>query len=254
MALNEALMLTARLLPYEVDEDQAINVLESYCDELPDKSFSRRLSCDRPEVSRFIRWVVKDRLRRKRRAGRPRPVFRETRGCLRQFSPAGVLVSDKSTWHRTGIGKMTFEWSEEEKEIVRVKLVPILKCDQATACEAVKRLVTLREAALRERDRHEGHSHDPRRPRHPLVSGQEGPQQEADRLRPEAPGPQLALHRRLALVPQRRHEGALHGGTASATAWPTSSATAVETALVQLTTTSVPAPSLPWGASILFSG
>ncbi len=142
MALNEALILTARILPYEVDEDQAIHVLESYCDELPDKSFSRRLSCDRAEVSRFIRWVVEKVYcgnAGQADPGRSSATLAAVHDTYRQ---QGFFVSDKSTWNRTGLGKIKFEWSENEKEIIRAKLVPVLKCNEASACEAVRRFVT----------------------------------------------------------------------------------------------------------------
>jgi hypothetical protein len=48
-------------------------------------------------------------------------------------------VSDKATWTRGAVG--TFQWSEEERERIRTKIVPVLVCDEPTACEAVRRFL-----------------------------------------------------------------------------------------------------------------
>ncbi|MAG94706.1 MAG: hypothetical protein CMJ48_13315 [Planctomycetaceae bacterium] len=58
--LNTWIVMTARYLRFEVVEDQAVQIIEKFVDDLPSVSFSDRLSSgNRKEVSRVVRSTVK---------------------------------------------------------------------------------------------------------------------------------------------------------------------------------------------------
>src|SRR5262249_30796128 len=58
--LNTGIRLLALVLPYYLEEEEARNLIEKYIDELPDRSFSDRLSSgNRIEVSRIVAKTVR---------------------------------------------------------------------------------------------------------------------------------------------------------------------------------------------------
>lgn len=138
--LNLALVLTARLLPYEVDEERAVEVLEGYCDELPDKSFSHRLTHNRPKVSEYIRWVVKTAYHGNGGQADPAASAAKLAAVHDAFARGGFRISDKATWTRVVVPP--FRWSEAESDRIRTQVVPVLVCDEPTASESVRRFLS----------------------------------------------------------------------------------------------------------------
>lgn len=131
--LNRMIAVTARLLTLEVGRDRAADVLEAYCDELPDQTVSSRLLTDRAEVSRDIRRT----LARVYGAdgGQADPAASaEVLARVKASWGERFLVSDKSTWGtpsrpsavaRTGAAT-AFDWTGEEVDIIRKTVFPIL--------------------------------------------------------------------------------------------------------------------------------
>ncbi len=143
--LNKHILLTARMLRYEVSEQQAVEVLERYCAEHPAPTFSDRLSAGKhSEVSRVIRETA--RAVYADNGGQPDPV--ESKRILDRaqafFHRIGFKVSDKGTWdflrstRRLGAD---FAWSPEEVDVIRETIVPILKSSLDTSLRATKHFI-----------------------------------------------------------------------------------------------------------------
>ncbi|NQU23566.1 MAG: hypothetical protein HQ567_19975 [Candidatus Nealsonbacteria bacterium] len=146
-SLNKGIRLLALMLPfYMKDEDDAVELIEGYIDDLPDDSFSDRLSSgDRDEVSRIVRSTVRkvyDGF-----GGQPDPEVskRKLAQTFQAWQRRGFDPTDKSTWDKVG-GRITlataFCWTPQE--IVRMtEAQDLLKADLETTCKAVKHLVRL---------------------------------------------------------------------------------------------------------------
>lgn len=141
--LNVHILLTARLLRHEVGEDEAVAVIERYCREHPDPSFSDRLSAGRlATVTRVIRDTV--RVVYDGNGGQPDPAAstRKLNRAAAYFRRVGLRLADKTTWHRLTDPKTAiapdFHWSAEESALVRDVIVPVLKTDLSTALAATK--------------------------------------------------------------------------------------------------------------------
>ena len=144
--LNKYILLTARMLRYEVAEEQAVDVLERYCAEHPAPGFSDRLSAGRhSEVSRVIRETV--RAVYAVNGGQPEPV--RSRRILDRahafFQRVGFEVGDKSTWERLLWNRRKlvadFAWSPEEVKLISETIVPILKTSLDTSLRATKHFI-----------------------------------------------------------------------------------------------------------------
>jgi hypothetical protein len=99
--LNTGIRLLALPLPYYLDEDEAIELIERFVDELPDVTFSDRLTCgDRPEVSRIIRNTVRQVYNGN--GGQPDPELsaRKLQATVAAWKRRGFDPTDKSTWDR----------------------------------------------------------------------------------------------------------------------------------------------------------
>jgi hypothetical protein len=141
--LNVHILLTARLLRHEVGEDEAVTVIERYCREHPDPSFSDRLSAGRlATVTRVIRDTV--RVVYDGNGGQPDPQAstRKLNRAAAYFRRVGFRLADKTTWHRLTDPKAAvapdFHWSADEAVLVRDVVVPVLKTDLSTALAATK--------------------------------------------------------------------------------------------------------------------
>ena len=100
--LNDGIRLLALMLPYYLDEIEAVDLIEQYIDELPDDSFSDRLSSGkRSDVSRVVRNTVKAVYDGNR--GQPDPQLSKDKLDLthQAWQRRGFNPTDKSTWKKT---------------------------------------------------------------------------------------------------------------------------------------------------------
>ncbi|NQU23056.1 MAG: hypothetical protein HQ567_17400 [Candidatus Nealsonbacteria bacterium] len=146
-SLNKGIRLLALMLPFYInDEDDAVELIEGYIDDLPDDAFSDRLSSgDRDEVSRIVRSTVKkvyDGF-----GGQPNPEVskKKLEQTFHAWQRRGFNPTNKSTWNKVG-GRITlattFCWAPQE--IVRMtEIQDLLKSDLETTCKVVKHLVRL---------------------------------------------------------------------------------------------------------------
>lgn len=142
-SLNKYILLTARMLRYEVSEQEAVGVLQTYIAEHPDPSFSDRLSSGQhAEVSRVIRNTVRAVYADNGGQADPETSTRILDKAHAYFQRVGFKLCDKTTWDRLGAAVTLlgpdFVWSDEEVDLIRQNLVPILKTDLATAAAATK--------------------------------------------------------------------------------------------------------------------
>lgn len=142
-SLNQYILLSARVLRYEVSEEEAVNVLGTFCAEHPDASFSDRLSSGQhAEVTRVIRNTVRAVFSDNGGQADPETSTRILDKAHAFFQRVGFILSDRTTWDRLNEETVQlgpdFEWSEEETELIRRNLVPVLKTDLATASSATK--------------------------------------------------------------------------------------------------------------------
>jgi hypothetical protein len=142
-SLNKYILLSARVLRYEVVEEEAVKVLEEYIAEHPDASFSDRLSSGQTaEVTRVIRSTVRAVYGDNGGQADPEASTRILDKAHAFFRRVGFRLSDKTTWDRlrgaTGQLGPDFDWSEEELQLIERHLVPVLKTDLATASAATK--------------------------------------------------------------------------------------------------------------------
>lgn len=126
--LNTWIKMLARCLKYEVDEDGAVEVIERYCDELPDKSVSSRLTNDRREVTRYIAAVVRAVYRGDGYQPEPEASAEKMQKTVAAWHAKGFFVADKSTWGTGGATacKVAFEWSAQEVAAIEQYVLPIL--------------------------------------------------------------------------------------------------------------------------------
>jgi hypothetical protein len=147
--LNTGIRLLALPLPYYLrDEEEAIALIEKYLDELPDCSFSDRLSGgDRAEVSRIVRNTVRQVY--DGNGGQPDPDLSSVKlsATVKAWKRRGFNPTDKGTWDRAGSAQplvlaKDFCWRPEE--VVQLgRLQRLLKVSLHVASEAVKQFLRL---------------------------------------------------------------------------------------------------------------
>ena len=147
--LNKGIRLLALMLPYYLpDQDEAVDLIEKYIDELPDHSFSDRLAGNnRAEVSRIIQGTVEKVY--DGNGGQPDPDQSKAKlsKTFQAWNKTGFNPTDKATWNRAKAGSRVeldedFSWNAAE-----VRLLPeiqqILKADLETTSKATKYLLRL---------------------------------------------------------------------------------------------------------------
>ena len=147
--LNDGIRLLALMLPYYVDELEAVDLIEQYIDELPDDSFSDRLSSGkRSAVSRVVRNTVQAVYDGNR--GQPDPQLSKAKLDLtyQAWQRRGFNPTDKSTWTKTTQSDVApslapdFNWTIDE--IPRIAVIQkLLVCDIDVASKALKHLLRL---------------------------------------------------------------------------------------------------------------
>ena len=147
--LNTGIRLLALVLPYCLKtEEEAIALIEKYIQELPDTSFSSRLSAgNTAEVRRIVvntvRQVYQDN------GGQPDPDSSTTKlkATVKAWKKQGFDPTDKSTWHkatapRPAILAPDFTWTPEE--IAKLVIVQrLLKTSLQVTSDAVKSFLRL---------------------------------------------------------------------------------------------------------------
>lgn len=136
--IHHAVIQTARMLPYELDEPQkAINLLHEYVEALPvlnSQSYSDAKQRDAQIRSRVDKVYHGDGWL-KDAEGSARKLSRTADSWHRQ----GFFISRKETWgHRS---RRQWQFTEEERSTI-VRLIPsVLKCDDQTAIAAAERFL-----------------------------------------------------------------------------------------------------------------
>jgi hypothetical protein len=139
--LNHGIRLLALMLPYYLaDEDQAVELIEQYIDELPDDGFSDRLSDgNRGEVSRIVRATVKKVYDGNQ--GQPDPELSRQKLDLtyQAWKKRGFDPTDKTTWKKGSKCVLAKPFSWTCAEIKKLAVVQdILKVDLNVASKVVK--------------------------------------------------------------------------------------------------------------------
>jgi hypothetical protein len=142
--LNTGIRLLALPLPYYLeDQGEAIDLIEQYIDDLPDVSFSSRLSSgNRAEVSRIVANTVKQVY--EGNGGQPDPEASSEKltATVAAWKKRGFDPTDKTTWHKSSAAEPCnlgpeFFWQPEE--VVRVgRLQRLLNVSLQVASDAVK--------------------------------------------------------------------------------------------------------------------
>ncbi len=146
--LNQGIRLLALPLPYYRSEDEAVALIDSYIDDLPDYSFSDRLSAgDLSEVSRVVRNTVRQVY--DGNGGQPDPELstQKLKATVAAWQRRGFDPTDKGTWAKVGCGgpvslAKDFCWKPEEV-MKRGTIQKVLSCPLQAASEAVKHLLRL---------------------------------------------------------------------------------------------------------------
>ena len=145
-SLNTAIVLTARMLPFYYDDaDDAIDFIEELVDDLPDDSFSDRLSSgNRKEVSRAIRNSVCKAF--DNNGGQPQ--VDESNVKLKftkqAWDKADFNLIDRATWDRasSSLGKY-FHFTEPAQIKALSYLADILKVDLETCAEVTRQIIRI---------------------------------------------------------------------------------------------------------------
>ena len=148
-SLNQGICLLGRVLPYYLDDEQdAIALIERFIDELPDWSFSDRLSSgDRAEVSRVVRNTVKQVYHGN--AGQPDPETSTAKlqATVTAWKKRGFDPTDKTTWNPAvnnlpDVQVNNFFWKGED--VIKLgQLQKVLNASLETVSGAMKYLVNL---------------------------------------------------------------------------------------------------------------
>ena len=149
-SLNKGIVLLARVLPFYLnDEENAIDLIERYIDELPDVSFSDRLSGgNRAEVSRVVRNTVHQVY--DGNGGQPDPEASTEKllATVAAWKKRGFDPTDKSTWSRAAVTNLpdapvnNFFWSGHD--VIKLgRLQKLLNTSLETVSTAMKYLLNL---------------------------------------------------------------------------------------------------------------
>jgi len=149
-SLNQWIGMTARVLPYYLDaQDDAIELIEKYIDELPDVTFSDRLSGGkRAEVRRVIRATVKTVYRSNGYQRDPETSTEKLQATVAAWKKRGFDPTDKTTWDRASANSLpdppvnNFFWKADD--VVKLgQLQAVLNVSLETVSTAIKHLLNL---------------------------------------------------------------------------------------------------------------
>lgn len=124
--MGEMLLVTARFLKTEVDQYRAAELLEEYCDDLPDPSVSSRLVGDRGELTRDIRKIVARVYRDNGGQGDSAASDDILLRVRQAWDGRGFFVSDKRTWADNAATPVSIAWTGDEVKLIEKALLPVL--------------------------------------------------------------------------------------------------------------------------------
>jgi hypothetical protein len=144
-SLNCAIMLTARMMPFYFNNRvDAIDYIEELIDNLPDVSFSDRLSSGkRKSVSRIVRQSVKAVYDGNGHQSDPQLSTKKLTKTFQAWQKEGFSLADRSTWRSSGVVfGSDFSFSNKELEGIAY-FSQILKADLQTTADATRHLLRL---------------------------------------------------------------------------------------------------------------
>jgi hypothetical protein len=142
--LNTGIRLLALPLPYYLDDqEEAIDLIERYIDDLPDVSFSSRLSSgNRAEVSRIVERTVKQVYEGNGGQPDPEASSEKLRATVAAWKKRGFDPTDKTTWHKASASEpcnLAPEFFWQAEEVIKVgSLQRLLNVGLQAASDAVK--------------------------------------------------------------------------------------------------------------------
>ena len=143
--LNTAIALTARMLSFYYDDaDDAIEFIEELVDDLPDDSFSDRLSTgNRNEVSRAIRNTVYKVFDNNGGQSQIEKSTAKLKFTKQAWDRAGFSLIDRATWDRasSSLGKH-FAFTAAQIKALDY-LAGILKVDLETCAEVTRQIIRI---------------------------------------------------------------------------------------------------------------
>jgi hypothetical protein len=142
-SLNCAVMLTARMMPFYFNHQRdAVDYIEELIDDLPDVSFSDRLSSGkRKAVSRIVRQSVKAVYDGNGHQSDPQLSTTKLTKTFQAWQKKGFSLVDPSTWRNSGVVLGDdFSFSVDEMKGIAY-FSQILKVDLQTTADATRHLL-----------------------------------------------------------------------------------------------------------------
>jgi len=146
--LNSAIRLFALTLPfYKKDEDKAVQLIEQYIDQLPDHSFSDRLSAgNRKKVSRVVKSTVRQVYAGFQGQTDPEQSRQKRTATVAAWNKRGFDPTNKATWTSHTFPQLlnlkpAFNWTPAEVQQLNV-VAEVLKVDLETASQITKRFIS----------------------------------------------------------------------------------------------------------------
>lgn len=131
--LNAAIAVTLRALCFEgLSQDEAVDLVISYVDELANPDLSSRLVDNRADIYRAIRRSANRIWQDNGGQVDNENSSRKWRAVIQRWREVGFKVSDKSTWTgaETRLGTVVdcedFEFTEEERRLLVEEMAPVL--------------------------------------------------------------------------------------------------------------------------------
>jgi hypothetical protein len=148
-SLNQGIVLLARVLPYYLDkEEDAFALIEKYIDELPNWTFSDRLSGgNRAEVSRLVRNTVRTVYHGNGGQADPGVSTTKLQATVGAWNKRGFDPTDKGTWNRAvittpNVTDINFFWKPED--VIKLgQLQAVLNSTLDSVSTAMKTLISL---------------------------------------------------------------------------------------------------------------
>lgn len=161
LPINTAIAITARIFNVEgVNKDEAITIIDSWCDELPNPTTSRLTDPrKRPLLTTYIRRQVKKLYAGNGGQENAELSTQKLEASVRSWSSKGLILHNKATWN-LAYGYMAVpdvEFTAEERKNIEVYVGPLLSTRDiknrtreevsVKLAEAVVKLVAARERA-----------------------------------------------------------------------------------------------------------
>jgi hypothetical protein len=152
-SLNRAITITARIFFVEgVSRDDAIQILDAWCDEIPNPTSSRLTdSSKRYVLTRDIERMVAKIY--DCNGGQADPKLSDTKlhASVKCWNSKGLILSDKSTWDLTYgyVAMPDVEFTQEELKNIEVYLLPLLSGRDTKGREPAEVAIQLAQAVVK---------------------------------------------------------------------------------------------------------